>query len=79
MVQIVRRSCRAESGVCQEDGDRERQVHGILRNAARVVPSAEDHPQVRTAGCHVCLDYVANLADVSSGSVGSPDGWSQSL
>jgi coenzyme F420 hydrogenase subunit beta len=27
-------------------------------------------------GCHVCLDYVANLADVSSGSVGSPDGWS---
>ncbi|KUG19600.1 coenzyme f420 hydrogenase beta subunit (frcb) [hydrocarbon metagenome] len=28
------------------------------------------------AGCHVCLDYVANLADISSGSVGSPDGWS---
>ena len=27
-------------------------------------------------GCHVCLDYVANLADVSTGSVGSPDGWS---
>jgi coenzyme F420 hydrogenase subunit beta len=27
-------------------------------------------------GCHVCLDYVANLADVSCGSVGSPDGWS---
>jgi len=27
-------------------------------------------------GCHVCLDYVANLADVSAGSVGSPDGWS---
>jgi coenzyme F420 hydrogenase subunit beta len=26
--------------------------------------------------CHVCLDYVANLADVSTGSVGSPDGWS---
>lgn len=27
-------------------------------------------------GCHVCLDYVANLSDVSAGSVGSPDGWS---
>ena len=27
-------------------------------------------------GCHVCLDYVANLADVSTGSVGTPDGWS---
>ncbi|HJJ42026.1 MAG TPA: coenzyme F420 hydrogenase subunit beta, partial [Methanocorpusculum sp.] len=27
-------------------------------------------------GCHVCLDYVANLADISSGSVGTPDGWS---
>ena len=27
-------------------------------------------------GCHVCLDYVANLADVSTGSVGSADGWS---
>ena len=27
-------------------------------------------------GCHVCLDYVSNLADVSTGSVGSPDGWS---
>jgi coenzyme F420 hydrogenase subunit beta len=28
------------------------------------------------AGCHVCLDYVSNLADVSTGSVGTPDGWS---
>jgi coenzyme F420 hydrogenase subunit beta len=27
-------------------------------------------------GCHVCLDYVANLSDISTGSVGSPDGWS---
>jgi len=27
-------------------------------------------------GCHVCLDYVANLADISTGSVGTPDGWS---
>jgi coenzyme F420 hydrogenase subunit beta len=27
-------------------------------------------------GCHACLDYVANLGDVSTGSVGSPDGWS---
>ena len=28
------------------------------------------------SGCHVCLDYVSNLADISTGSVGSPDGWS---
>jgi coenzyme F420 hydrogenase subunit beta len=28
------------------------------------------------SGCHYCLDYVANLADISTGSVGSPDGWS---
>lgn len=27
-------------------------------------------------GCHVCLDYVSNLGDISTGSVGSPDGWS---
>ncbi len=27
-------------------------------------------------GDHVCLDYVAEWADVSTGSVGSPDGWS---
>lgn len=27
-------------------------------------------------GCHVCLDYVSSLADISTGSVGSPDGWS---
>jgi coenzyme F420 hydrogenase subunit beta len=27
-------------------------------------------------GCYVCLDYVSNLADISTGSVGSPDGWS---
>ncbi|HJJ89607.1 MAG TPA: coenzyme F420 hydrogenase subunit beta [Methanocorpusculum sp.] len=27
-------------------------------------------------GCHVCLDYVANFADISTGSVGTPDGWS---
>ncbi len=26
--------------------------------------------------CHVCLDYVANMADISTGSVGTPDGWS---
>jgi coenzyme F420 hydrogenase subunit beta len=26
-------------------------------------------------GCHVCLDYVSTLADISCGSVGSPDGW----
>ncbi|MGN0093453.1 MAG: coenzyme F420 hydrogenase subunit beta [Methanobrevibacter sp.] len=28
------------------------------------------------AGCNVCPDYVAEFADVATGSVGSPDGWS---
>lgn len=28
------------------------------------------------AGCNICPDYVAELADVSTGSVGAPDGWS---
>ncbi|MDD1676308.1 MAG: coenzyme F420 hydrogenase subunit beta [Methanomicrobiales archaeon] len=27
-------------------------------------------------GCHVCLDYAATLADISTGSAGSPAGWS---
>lgn len=27
-------------------------------------------------GCHVCLDYVSELSDISIGSVGTPDGWS---
>jgi len=26
--------------------------------------------------CHICLDYTSELADISVGSVGSPDGWS---
>lgn len=30
-------------------------------------------------GCKVCDDYVADLADVSTGSVGSPSGWSTVL
>ena len=31
------------------------------------------------AGCNICNDYVAEWADVSTGSVGSPDGWSTVL
>jgi len=31
------------------------------------------------SGCKVCLDYVAELADLSTGSVGSPNGWSTVL
>lgn len=27
-------------------------------------------------GCHVCLDFVSNLGDISTGYVGSTDGWS---
>ena len=31
------------------------------------------------AGCNICRDYVAEWADVSTGSVGSPNGWSTVL
>ena len=31
------------------------------------------------AGCNICNDYVAEWSDVSTGSVGSPDGWSTVL
>ena len=31
------------------------------------------------AGCNICMDYVAEWSDVSTGSVGSPDGWSTVL
>jgi len=45
------------------------------RGAVSQMPLKLIHKYVQP-GCHVCLDYVANLADISSGSVGSPDGWS---
>ena len=31
------------------------------------------------SGCNICMDYVAEWSDVSTGSVGSPDGWSTVL
>jgi len=45
------------------------------RGAVSQVPLKVTH-KYEQPGCGVCLDYVANLADVSTGSVGSPDGWS---
>lgn len=39
------------------------------------IPLKETHGYEQS-GCNVCLDYVAELGDVSTGSVGSPDGWS---
>jgi len=45
------------------------------RGAVSEVPLKYTH-KFEQPGCHVCLDYVANLADVSTGSVGTPDGWS---
>ena len=49
----------------------------ILHTADDVIslPLKETHGYEQN-GCKVCLDYVAELADVSTGSVGSPDGWS---
>ncbi len=42
------------------------------------IPLKETHGYEQN-GCNVCLDYVAELADLSTGSVGSPDGWSTVL
>ncbi|MDI6718711.1 MAG: coenzyme F420 hydrogenase subunit beta [Methanomicrobiales archaeon] len=45
------------------------------RCAVTAIPLKVTH-KYEQPGCHVCLDYVANLSDISSGSVGTPDGWS---
>jgi len=45
------------------------------RGAVSQLPLKATH-KYEQPGCHVCLDYVSNLADISTGSVGSPDGWS---
>ena len=45
------------------------------RGAVTQIPLGATH-KYEQPGCHVCLDYVANMADVSTGSVGTPDGWS---
>jgi len=45
------------------------------RGAVAELPLKYTH-KYEQPGCHVCLDYVANLADISTGSVGTPDGWS---
>jgi coenzyme F420 hydrogenase subunit beta len=42
------------------------------------IPLKETHGYEQN-GCKVCLDYVAELSDLSTGSVGSPDGWSTVL
>lgn len=39
------------------------------------VPIKEVAPLARKP-CHHCLDYTSYYADISVGSVGSPDGWS---
>jgi len=45
------------------------------RGAEIALPLKVTH-KYNQPGDHVCLDYVAEWADVSTGSVGSPDGWS---
>jgi coenzyme F420 hydrogenase subunit beta len=42
------------------------------------LPLKETHGYEQ-AGCNICKDYTAELADISTGSVGSPDGWSTVL
>jgi coenzyme F420 hydrogenase subunit beta len=42
------------------------------RGEVAFIPLKDTH-KYEQPGCHVRLDYVANLADIPSGSVGSPD------
>ncbi|KZX15445.1 coenzyme F420-reducing hydrogenase subunit beta [Methanobrevibacter cuticularis] len=42
------------------------------------IPLKETHGYEQ-AGCNICKDYTAELSDVSTGSVGSPNGWSTVL
>ena len=44
----------------------------------RTVPIKETLP-FEQKSCHVCMDYTAEYADIATGSVGSPDGWSTVL
>lgn len=39
------------------------------------IPIKETHP-FEQKSCRVCMDYTSEYADFSTGSVGSPDGWS---
>ena len=45
------------------------------RGNVATVPLKDTH-KYEQPGCHVCLDYVSNLGDISTGSVGEPEGWS---
>lgn len=47
--------------------------HGDI--VQKEIPLHETRPYVRI-NCHICLDFVGELADISIGSVGSPQGWS---
>ena len=42
------------------------------------LPLKETHGYEQS-GCNICTDYVAEYSDLSTGSVGSPDGWSTVL
>jgi coenzyme F420 hydrogenase subunit beta len=65
---------KMESAVKMDIGKGKFSVY-TARGAVSQIPLKMTH-KFEQPGCHVCLDYVANLADVSTGSVGSPDGWS---
>ncbi len=41
------------------------------RGNVATVPPLKDTHKYEQPGCHVCLDYVSNLGDISTGSVGS--------
>ncbi|MBN2734955.1 MAG: coenzyme F420 hydrogenase subunit beta [Methanomicrobiaceae archaeon] len=73
---IVEDHCQTkmESAVKMDIGKGKFSVY-TERGALSQIPLGATH-KYEQPGCHVCLDYVANLADVSTGSVGSPDGWS---
>ncbi len=47
----------------------------MTRDETTEIPLADTHPYVRI-NCQICLDFSAELADISVGAVGTPPGWS---
>jgi len=51
----------------------------IEKQEAPVAIRLKEMKQYAYSGCHYCLDFSSELADISVGSVGSPPGWSTVL
>jgi len=71
---IIEDHCKVpiESVTKMEIGGGKFKVKGAKEIA---IPIKETH-KYEQEGCHVCSDLTAEFADISTGSIGTPDGWS---